>query len=160
MRLNFLLTCPPYNVSVGPDTGVGRLLCQISTSNSDITDVVPVSVLDYRVIELDRSLLPIRVKTIVNASLVDGDVITFASTTLSNNSVIPGGLQISISGINTDDELLRLDIIVQYTNRCGVLPFNVGSSLGWIVFVSVSYCFYEIDDPTHPDSKSLIYIVI
>jgi hypothetical protein len=141
LRLNLSLTCPPYNVTMGPDSGVQRLFCQISSSTNGVNNLTPTSITEYRIIELSQSLSPIKVKSVSNVSLQSGSYISFESTTLFNSSVVTGGIQISMSGLNIASNPLTLNIILQYTNQCGVLPFNFGSSLGWIIFVSSLWFF-------------------
>lgn len=146
LRLDLSGTCPPYNVTAGPDSGIQRVCCAISSSpTNDIKqDLTPIAVTEYQIIELSQSLSPIRVKSVSNVILQSGSYISFESTTLLNSSIVTRGIQVAMNGVNNDSSILNLNIILQYTNRCGVLPFNFGSSLGWIVFVrSFDFFYFE-----------------
>jgi hypothetical protein len=138
-KLDFTQSCPPANISVGNDAGVKDAYCTV-TNGSNLTDLKPVSVTSYQIIELDDFLVPIKVKAEPNITLKDGDVISFSSITGVQPSVISGGLQARMDGLNSADEKIVLEWIVRYSNLCEVYPYSEGNSLGWMEFViQVSY---------------------
>ena len=50
---------------------------------------------------------------------------------------IPEIFQISLTGLNDENEIVRNSLGVVYTNACGVEPiFEVGEKFGWLIFVS------------------------
>lgn len=133
-KLDFTQSCPPANISVGNDAGVKDAYCTV-TNGSNLTDLKPVSVTSYQIIELDDFLVPIKVKAEPNITLKDGDVISFSSITGVQPSVISGGLQARMDGLNSADEKIVLEWIVRYSNLCEVYPYSEGNSLGWMEFV-------------------------
>ena len=150
-KLDFTQSCPPANISVGNDAGVKDAYCTV-TNGSNLTDLKPVSVTSYQIIELDDFLVPIKVKAEPNPlplevetsksmiTLKDGDEISFSSITGVQPSVISGGLQARMDGLNSADEKIVLEWIVRYSNLCEVYPYSDGNSLGWMEFViRVSY---------------------
>lgn len=132
--LNFTNPCPPANVSVGPNTGINDLCCDIdvnSTSNSTL-DSIPVMVSSFILFELNSG----SVVRDDNTSLIDGDVIEFTSATNDEPDFISQGYFAEIIGRNAADERVDLSVLVDFTNICGQPPFQVGDSIGWITYVS------------------------
>jgi len=133
MQIVLASQCPPSNVTTGSTTGISRIECSV---NGDGNNLMPVSVTSYRIAELDRDLVPVRVKNAMNVTLFDGDNVTFISDTNTNPGFVSGGIQVSMTGVNTDSQSVTLDFLVQYTNLCNKPPFAYGDSVGWLRFVS------------------------
>jgi len=140
MQLNLLSQCPPSNVTSGSDSGITRIECSISGDGNNLT---PTSVTSYRIAELGLDLAPVRVKNVQNASLVDDDTISFMSTTNTNPGFVSGGLQVQITGINSDSQSVTLEFLVQYSNLCNIPPFSYGDSVGWLKFVSAQFALRQ-----------------
>ena len=138
-RLDFDLFCPPANVTSDEfdtgNTGIRDVFCQI-VSESNTTDLKPVSIISFQIIELSQNLTPIKVNNRDDINLKNGDVITFNSLTTVQPEEISGGLQASVNAINMNLETIRLEWLVRYSNICEKLPYDFGNSLGWMVYVS------------------------
>jgi len=139
MQLDFSSYCPPSNVTTGSTTGISRIQCFI---DSDGNNKTPILISSYRISELDGTLLPVRVKNVQNVSLFDGDNVTFMSDTNANPGFLSGGIQVSMTGVNTDSQTVTLDSLIQFTNRCNSPPFAYGDTVGWLRFVSL--CFIDL----------------
>ena len=55
---------------------------------------------------------------------------------------IPGGLQLDVKGKNKLDRDITNGFILKYTNRCGVVLFTPGYSIGWLSFVSLFFFLF------------------
>ena len=86
-RLDFDLTCPPANVSFGLNAGMMDVFCQID-SEANTTDLTPVSVQSYQIIELSQGLTPIKVNNRSDLNLTNGNIITFNSMTTVQPEII------------------------------------------------------------------------
>jgi hypothetical protein len=138
-KLDFTQSCPPADITVGNGAGVKDAFCTVK-NGSNLTDLKPVSVTRYQIIELGQDLTPIKVKEESMITLKDGDEISFSSITGAQPSVVSGGLQVHMDGLNSADEKIVLEWIVRYSNLCEVYPYSDGNSLGWMEFViRVSY---------------------
>ena len=133
-KLNFAKTCPPPNINLGEFAGISDAFCKVTGVGP------PIQVVSYQIIELDQSLVPIKVEARSNLALGDGDVIGFSSLTAVEPAVISGGLQATLDAINSDLEEIKLEWIVRFSNLCEVYPFQYGDNLGWMeIVMSVSY---------------------
>ena len=144
-RLDFNRTCVPTNVTVGRNKGISEVFCSIEAFNPNqsdivITNVAPVKVVSYQIIELSLELTPMKSDSSANVTLVQGDSITFSSLTAVDPSEYSGGFQVSLLGINSDLESIVLEWLVRYSNLCETIPYSLGDSIGWMVYVS-QICF-------------------
>jgi hypothetical protein len=141
-QLNFTLDCPGNNVE-GP--GIIDSACIIETRGSDnVTDEVPIIVSTVQVLELGGADLAVLDDTTFQEGegYFDGDTITYTSiverspeTITAEN--IPRGFQVTITGLNANEETLVNQWIITYDNDCGIFPLlRVGQQIGWSVFVS------------------------
>ena len=139
-RLNFTATCE--NTALIGD-GILTSDCGIeSFQNLNVTDKVPTTAGSIDIIELDADLV-LLTQSSRFGTFNNGDVVRFASIsnnpTMLNETVYPKALQISVVGSNVLGETLFFAALIVYDTECGQYPLiEVGSSIGWITFVSVS----------------------
>jgi len=133
-RLDLSLTCPPVNLTKGP--GIKDYFCTISKS-ANVTDVVPVSVDRIDLLELDLDF-DVMDQTEYVGSFNSGTTFNYTSVAATGAQTvddIPGGLQIILTAQNAAGEQVQNLWILAYTNNCSFAPvFDVGSSIGWVVF--------------------------
>ena len=117
--------------SLEPDNGGVK-------SNSCFFDDNPIGVPDKLIgitfIILDENYAAKKGFIRSDLNLGNGEEIEFV--TLANE--ISGGIQGNLVILNTNGQQSSLNFIVQFTNACEKLPFSVGNSLGFLVFVSSS----------------------
>lgn len=138
LTLNFNATCETTAL-----TGDGILTsdCAIEPfQNDNVTDKVPISAGSIDILELDADLV-LLTQSSRFGTFNDGDVIRFASVsndpTMLNETFYPKGLQLSIVGNNVLGETLFFAGLIVFETDCGQYPLiEVGSSVGWITFVS------------------------
>jgi len=145
--LDLSQNCPPANTITGSDKGIDAIFCQIIEEPSfgdadDVTDLVPVEINSVNIFELGLDLTVIKQTFLPGVILLDGDTLSYDSI-INGNSLestpsqdIPGGLQIVLKGVNTDGMEVTNSFILTYTNRCDVVPFSEGDSIGWLTVVS------------------------
>ncbi len=68
----------------------------------------------------------------------DGDVMTIESVTRNSTDVVPTAAAIEIDAKTEDGQNIMLQWLVDYTNACGVDPYENIPSIAWIHFVSCS----------------------
>lgn len=78
-QLDFSLTCaPPLDISVGVNEGISEAECYIEpTSNSNVTDFVPIEVTSVVIFELDKNFDLIKSFRQNDLSLVNGDTYSY-----------------------------------------------------------------------------------
>jgi hypothetical protein len=134
-QLNFSASCPGNVVSSPGIQGTDCYYIKNSTTN-----LSPVSVVQIQVIELDLNLESAFVQNYIH-NFEDGDSVEYTSlsaTNITSPSMIPGGIQLNVRGINSDGDSVTNSFIVDYTNSGTYTPiFEVGNQIGWIVFVSI-----------------------
>lgn len=137
-RMDFQRECVPRNIAVGPNQGIKEMVCSIeSAPQSNATlNMTPIRVTAYQFIELDSMLTPLKSESTLDTNLKDGDLIEFASVVASDQSIIPGGFQVSLLGENSAQQQIVLKWLVRYSNICEEIPFSFGNSIGWMVYVS------------------------
>ena len=151
MELNLQGVCPPNNVTMGPSSGISRIECTISGDGSNLTAI---SVTSYKITELNQALVPVKVKNVQNYNMSND--ISFMSQTISDPGFVSGGLQVSMTGLNSISQSVNLDVLVQYSNLCNVPPFAFGDSIGWLKFVR-GYV-YIIESPVYVSCRIVLYI--
>ena len=151
--LDFSLQCPPENIVTGVDKGIDRVFCQVTEEPrpdvvAGLDDLVPVNVTAVNIFELGLDLRVIKQSFLPGVNLLNGETIVFesivneydAQTLTSQNT--PGGLQIVFKGLNADGVAVTNSFILTYSNRCDVVPFFEGDSIGWAVIVSTFLTFH------------------
>jgi hypothetical protein len=130
-------TCP--GTIEGP--GIVGTDCFYEPPAADNTVQPIVSVSLIQIIELNLDLVPAHVET-KEENYASGDTIEWASLSDTNApdlSVIPGGIQIVITGADESGATIKNSILIEYTNNGSVSPiFEIGDQIGWIIIVSPS----------------------
>lgn len=142
-RLDFSLICPSSNVS-GP--GINETSCIAGTrlgSEENITDQVPVSISKVQVLELDQNLQIMETTEYTDETgYFDGDEISYTALVEREPESItadnfPRGFQVTLTGVNAQEEPLVNQWAITYNNECGLFYLlEVGEQIGWSVFVS------------------------
>jgi len=131
--LDFDLGCDNTNVQ-GP--GIEETAC--------IVDPPIVEASQIQIAELDQGLEVIEEsKVILTDTFLNGDKVTYKSIIADDAgsltpSSIPGGLQISVTGVNADGTELTNAWVVLFTNDCDSFPvIESGMQIGWTIFVRI-----------------------
>lgn len=139
-KLDFSLTCPPVNITIG--NAIEQTSCLVSPfGDPEVENLVPVAVESVDILELGQSLRVIA-QTDIDTTLGDGETFTYESIFANPEAVeseedIIRALQLNMVGVNSDGDRIVNVLIVSFTNGCGKYPvFNVGASAGWLRFVS------------------------
>lgn len=138
-KLNFTLECSESDVG-GP--GIVETACNIGTrEDRNVTDKVPTQISTVQVYELAGPDLSVVGGTTFTDGYLDGDDITYTSIVATkpdtiDDSNLPRGFQVVITGLNADEVTLVNQWAITYTNDCGIFPLlTVGEQIGWSVFV-------------------------
>lgn len=142
-KLDFNLTCPDGTVS-GP--GIVETACIVETRDASVlvTNPKPVRVTQIQILELGQDLAVVS-NTLVEEDVFDGNEVEYTSVTkrdpsIINNTTLPKGFQVFITGVNSDEETLVNQFAISYANDCGIFPLlEVGDRIGWIEFVSTAF---------------------
>ncbi len=138
--LDFAAVCPPPGIEYGPETGIDQWFCRTDADDDAVTDLTPVSVTSYIVLELDKELQVIKQFFRGDLDLQDGDTFEYTSVTAGSGPVgpddIPGAMQMALTGINAQGDEVTSQWIVTFTNNCDVLAFEEGNSMSWATMVS------------------------
>jgi hypothetical protein len=144
MTFNFTLRCEDNNV-----TGPGILPppgCITEVRGQEVinqTELVPISVKSIQIYELDQNLQVVA-QTYLEGNYLDGSSFTYTSiiatqTDQLTSTSLPGGYQLSITGLNDQEQVVLQTYFIRYTNDCGIFPVLVeGQTAGWTIFVSVN----------------------
>lgn len=135
-KLDLDRSCPPESVPTGPSTGISRIFCEIENNSTTATSIVPSFVSSIQIFELGLDLLSMK-ETQIKGDFSDGSAFRFRSIVTTENVTL-GGMQMRIVGENNKMEHVFNDWIIEFTNECGVQPFCVGDSLGWVTIADVS----------------------
>ena len=137
--LDFAAVCPPPGIEYGPETGIDQWFCRTDADDDAVTDLTPVSVTSYIVLELDKELQVIKQFFRGDLDLQDGDTFEYTSVTAGSGPVgpddIPGAMQMALTGLNAQGDEVTSQWIVTFTNNCDVLPFEEGNSMSWAIMV-------------------------
>ena len=138
--LDFAAICPPPGIEFGPETGIDQWFCRTDADDDAVTDLTPMSVTSYIVLELDKELQVIKQFFRGDLDLQDGDTFEYKSVTAGSQSVspdeYPGAMQMALTGLNAQGDEITSQWIVTFTNNCDVLPFEEGDSMSWATMVS------------------------
>ncbi|KAL3775256.1 hypothetical protein ACHAW5_006014 [Stephanodiscus triporus] len=98
-------------------------------------DTVPVAVYSIQFLEVDPDFNVINQDSsyVRDIDFVDGTVFTYASI-IETSTTIPGGMNMVLRGVNAAGDPVRNVFTITYTNDCGVPTFEVGDSIGWVIF--------------------------
>lgn len=139
--LDFDLTCPPVNITRGDV--IAATTCLVSPfGDPEVTDLVPVSVQNIDILELNQNL-QISVQENIAGSFGDGDTFQYTSIAALPGEIvdpvdIPRAIQLNIIGVNKFDEPIINVYLITFTNNCGRFPVLFeGQYAGWTVFVSI-----------------------
>jgi hypothetical protein len=135
-KLDFQRTCIPSNITIGENQGIREAFCSIEPASNFTTNLVPIKVITYKIIELDMELAPLKSESMSNISLIEGDLITFASITAVDSTQFSGGFQVSLVGVNDAFQDVILEWLVRYSNICEKDTYALGDSIGWMIVVS------------------------
>jgi len=138
-KLDFSNECTHTTVG-GP--GIPETACIVDGVGSN---VIPISISQVQVFELSQTL-QILGSAVLTGPFFDQDEISYTSITSVNEpgtidpQTVPRGIQVSITGINSDEELLVNTWVILYSNDCGVFPvLDIGDIIGWTEFVCAAY---------------------
>jgi hypothetical protein len=135
----------PIGTIIGPGQGAEFATCGLYAETGfggevdESTSMVPVSIIGYQFIELGQNLQ--RIKEVASehdenfVPFADGEILTFDSQFLIDDSEIPRGFIVFLFAKNVDGIQIELQWMVRYSNLCEIPPFEDGDSLGWMVFV-------------------------
>jgi len=168
-NVDFSGVCPPEDISKGSTTGIGTSFCSITEDAfpglPPSLDLVPVQVTNINIFELGMDMTVMR-QTFSTVDLVDGEPFSYLSFNSSDPSYdpiddIPGGLQVDVKGKNKLGRDITNGFILKYTNRCDVVPFTPGDSIGWLNFTELTppsgdTCPLYTDPPTTSPIPSVL----
>jgi hypothetical protein len=109
--------------------------------NEFVTDLVPASVQDIQIVELNQRL-QVLVQETISGEFQDGDSFEYESIVSTPGAIedttdLPRAIQLNIIGTNAQNEAIINIYIITFTNNCGAYPaFENGASAGWTVLVS------------------------
>jgi hypothetical protein len=148
-ELDFSLTCPPVNITVGD--AVAQTTCMVSPfGNEQVADLVPVRVTSIDVLELNQNLQVMVQETIQpTEAFLDKDTFSYVSYAAIPGEVVkpedlPRAIQLNIVGVNQFEEEIINVYLITFTNSCGAYPvLYEGQWAGWTRFVSfmLRICF-------------------
>jgi hypothetical protein len=137
--LDFDLVCPG---DVTEGDAVDETSCVITPlGDPDVTDLVPVTVENIDILELDQGLRVVAQENIAG-SFSDGDTFNYTSIAAWSGDIVdpsdvPRAIQINIVGRNQFNESLINVYIITFTNGCGAYPVLAeNQTIGWTTFVS------------------------
>lgn len=145
--LDFSLTCPPVNITLGD--AVNATTCMVSpTTTMTVEDLVPVSVQTIEVLELNQKLQVWSQEVIEPMDdFLDGDTFSYTSYAAIPGDIVkpedlPRAIQLNINGRNVLGEEILNVYLITFTNNCGAYPVLFeGQWAGWTRFVSFILCF-------------------
>jgi len=144
------LTCDDQDVG---GEGISATTCLTELrgqENQEDADLVPVSVGQVSVFELDQNL-DVIAQTVNTGNYLTGSTFTYTSIIATepdmlNPDSLPRGLQLVIIGINALNQAVVNTFAILYDNDCGVFPLlREGQQAGWVIFVSKARCLLWFD---------------
>jgi hypothetical protein len=139
--LDFTASCPGNLVDADGDPingAINDLSCFTTVVAEDASNRQPVIVDTVTILELNME--EVINSTNLNGPFEDGDVITYASISSYANlteAYFPFGIQMILSGENSDGATVINAVAIEYTNNCDEWPvYPTGSSIGWVGIVS------------------------
>lgn len=127
---------------VVPSDAIERVRCIISDEGFQIIENdVPTVITQIDVLEFGLNLTLLS-ETSYPGRFNNGDMFDFTSITGTpsyDGQNVPQIFQLSLNGLNSNNETVRNSLGVVFTNECGVEPiFTEGDELGWLIFVSTT----------------------
>ena len=139
--LDFELTCDDLDVG-GPGISDTTCLTELrGQEDQDGADLVPVTVSQVSIFELDQNL-DVIAQTVKTGSFLSGSTFTYTSIIATepdmlNPNSLPRGIQLVFIGNNAMDQAVVNTFAILYNNDCGVFPLlREGQVAGWSIFVS------------------------
>ncbi len=140
--LDFSLTCPPVNITLGD--AVKATTCMVSPFTVEtVADLVPVSVQTVEVLELNQNLQVWSQEVIEPMDdFLDGDTFSYTSYAAIPGDIVkpedlPRAIQLNINGRNQFGEDIINVYLITFTSSCGAYPVLFeGQWAGWTRFVS------------------------
>lgn len=133
--LNFAAACPG---NLEADDGINDLSCFTTVVSEDRENTQPVVIDTVTILELNNDA--VINSTTLRGPFMDGDVIEYASISSYENltsTYFPFGLQMTLTGENSDGATVINAVAVEYTNDCEAWPvFPDGATIGWVDIVS------------------------
>jgi hypothetical protein len=130
-----------------PSSGIESTTCSVlSESGAFFPNMVPVSVSQITVFELDQNLGTIIPTPIPGNSFITGSSFTYTSSLVGtqerlNTSIasgaFPRGIELQLRGMNLFSEIIINRFTIVFSNACDVFPVvQEGDQIGWVNFVS------------------------
>jgi hypothetical protein len=132
--LNFEGNCPGNINQTRP--GIDGTDCYF-VRNASIA-LPPIIVRSIQIIENTLDLGNLYVETFIG-DFEDGDKLEYTSVTagmLNDENDVPGGIQLNIRGVDSNDVPVTNTVIIDYSNSPDAFPVQIGDEIGWIVIVS------------------------
>lgn len=140
--LDFSLFCPPVNITQGD--AVASTTCLVNPFiDPDVEDLVPVSVQQIDILELNQNMRLI-VQETIEGTFADGDTFSYTSYAADPSQIqdpvdVPRAIQLNIIGVNQFDQTIINLYLILFTNDCQAFPVLFeGQSAGWTRFVSTA----------------------
>jgi len=139
-ELDFSLTCPPVNITLGD--AVAATTCLVSPFGSaEVADLVPVNITSIDVLELNQNLqIMVNENISPNKAFLDGDTFTYTSYAaipgeIVNPEDLPRAIQLNMVGQNKLGEEIINMYLITFTSSCGAYPVLFGGQwAGWTRF--------------------------
>lgn len=139
--LNFALECPGNLVDDDGDPindAINDHSCFTTIVSEDRENLQPVIVDTVTILELN--MMSVINSTTLRGPFEDGAVITYSSISSYGNlteTYFPFGLQMTLTGENSDGATVINAVAIEYTNDCDAWPvYPEGSTIGWVNIVS------------------------
>ena len=139
--LDFLSTCLDTGFpDPDEDKGVSDASCLIiNKDNQSSSDMTPVKVTGYQIVEQDASFTALKTESNLNLNLNDGGEIEYDSFTSMaglEEEDYPFVLSVTVYAVNANGEEIDLVTLVKFSGTCQLEVFGNGDTIGWLKFVS------------------------
>lgn len=132
---DFSLACPRPGGDYGP--GIAEVTCFVTSFSENVEDLTPVSMQTISIVEADVDRIPIA-QSSIEGDFENGSTFTYSSiAALGNATLIPESIQLTMTGLNEQDDSLVQVMAIKFTNDCDAYPvLEVGDTFGWVELVS------------------------
>jgi hypothetical protein len=141
-KFDFGLTCKDLDVG-GPGINDTTCLTELrGAENQEDADVVPVTVSQISIFELDQNL-DVIAQTAKTGAFLTGSTFTYTSIIATepdmlNPNSLPRGIQLVFIGTNALNQAVVNTFAILYSNECGIFPLlKEGEVAGWSILVSI-----------------------
>lgn len=141
--LNFAASCPGNLVNADGDPindAINDQSCFTTVVSDNPDNRQPVIVDTVTILELNMDA--VINSTTLRGPFEDGDVITYASISSYNNlteAYFPFGIQMTLTGENSDGATVISAVAIEYTNNCDEWPvYPPDAQIGWVEIVSTA----------------------